>query len=261
MPAAVHHTLSSMTWQEAGDLLKSRPVGLLPIGAIEAHGSHLPLDTDIIIARATARAAADLLATLSIPTLILPEIAYTVSFVGTSFPGTSPVGAEPFHTYLTSLLLNLSGHGYRAIVCCNAHLEPAHVETIQSVCRQVEHATGVPVRSPDQRRPDLAHRLGHEFAAGSRHAGAYETSIVLAACPDAVRTDLLPGLSPVWIDLPAKLRAGARTFLEAGSQLGYFGDPASATAEEGHRHLQALAEMVVECLQESETSWAMISGK
>ncbi len=251
MPAPEHRTLSSMSWLEAGEVLESRPVGLLPIGAIEAHGSHLPLDTDIIIARATAEAAADLLAKRSIPTLILPEVAYTVSFVGTSFPGTSPVDVEPFHAYVTSLLHNLTNQGYRAIVCCNAHLEPAHVETIQAVCRQVEQETGIPVRSPDQRQPELARRLGQEFAAGSRHAGSYETSIVLAARPDVVRTDLLHDLPPVWIDLPEQLRAGARTFLEAGSALGYFGDPASATPEEGHRHLATLAEMVVESLQES----------
>jgi creatinine amidohydrolase len=250
MASTSQRALANLSWTEAAEVLRSHPVGLLPIGAIEAHGSHLPLDTDIIIARATADAAAGLLAQHNIPAVILPEIAYTVSFVGTSFPGTSPVVADAFLAYLKSLLLNLAGQGYRALVCCNAHLEPAHVETIQTVCDEVEQETGIPVRSPDQRQPDLATRLGEEFAAGSRHAGSYETSIVMAARPDAVRTDLLATLPPVWIDLPAQLRAGARTFLEAGSELGYFGDPARATAEEGLRHLETLAAFVLECLHD-----------
>jgi creatinine amidohydrolase/Fe(II)-dependent formamide hydrolase-like protein len=67
----------------------------------------------------------------------------------------------------------------------------------------------------------------------------------MAARPIAVRADRLSDLPPVWIDLPAKLQAGARTFAEAGAELGYFGDPASATKAEGERMLDALAEMVM----------------
>jgi creatinine amidohydrolase len=54
--------LAELTWQEAAEQLAQRPVGLLPIGAIEAHGPHLPLDTDLIIAGAMARRAAGRLA-------------------------------------------------------------------------------------------------------------------------------------------------------------------------------------------------------
>ena len=55
----------------------------------------------------------------------------------------------------------------------------------------------------------------------------------------------LPTLPAVWVDLPGRLAAGARTFAEAGGADGYFGDPARASAEEGHRLLAALGEMVV----------------
>jgi creatinine amidohydrolase len=242
--------LTDLTWQEAEELLKRRPVGLLPIGAVEAHGPHLPLDTDIIIADATARSAAGKLEDKGIPAIVLPAIAYTVSFAGTSFPGTSPVDAQAFEDYIASVLTHLAGQGYRAIVCCNAHLEPAHVEAVQRACKIVEARGQVPVRSPDQRSADIAPALGEEFSAGARHAGSYETSILLATSPYSVRREMLSSIEPVWIDLPARLREGARTFLDAGSALGYFGDPASATEEEGHRLLDVLGDMIVDaCIE------------
>lgn len=243
--------LASMTWTEAAEALEQHPVGLLPVGAIEAHGPHLPLDTDVIIATGMARGAAERLDYLGIASLVLPAISYTVSFVGTSFPGTSPVEPDAFESYLTSILRTLAPQGYRSIVVCNAHLEPAHVQSVQSACHNAEATSGIPIRSPDQRSPELSRLLSNEFQAGARHAGSYETSIVMAEQPDAVRTDILKDLKPVWVDLPERLREGARTFSEAGADMAYFGDPARASAEEGRRMLDVLAGMVVDVCRES----------
>lgn len=248
--------LANLTWQEARETLRSRPVGLLPVGAVEAHGPHLPLDTDIIIADATAARAASRLKLAGIPALILPAIPYTVSFAGMSFAGTSPVDADALEAYLTSVLIHTGVQGYRALIVCNAHLEPAHVERVQASCRAAEARSGVPVRSPDQRLPPHNALLSDEFRAGARHAGGYETSIVHAVLPDAARMDVARELPAVWIDLPARLRDGARTFAEAGAELGYFGDPASATAAEGERMLDALADMVMAvCSELGIVSW------
>ena len=240
-----------MTWMEARDLLSQRPVGLLPIGAIEAHGPHLPLDADIIIARATAERAISRLRAIGIPALVLPPISYSVSFVGTSFAGTTPVDPDAFEGYLTSILTQHARQGYRAIACCNAHLEPAHVARVTKASQTATELSGIPILFPDHRIEPYVGLLSGEFRAGARHAGGYETSIVMAARPDVVRAELLPTLEPVWIDLPAKLTAGARTFADAGATLGYFGDPASATVEEGHRMLDALAEIVMMALREA----------
>ena len=217
--------LADLTWIEAEERLRESPVALLPIGATEAHGPHLPLDTDVIIARATAERAAHRLAEHGTPALILPSLSYTVSFVGLGFPGTVPVNPAAFEQYLTSLLLHTAQLGVRAIICCNAHLEPAHVECIQRSCAAAELAGGVATRCPDHRSGAPAERLSEEFRRGARHAGSYETSIVMASRPDAVRGERSRALPPVWIDLPAKLTAGARTFKDAGAELGYFGDP------------------------------------
>ena len=64
-------------------------------------------------------------------------------------------------------------------------------------------------------------------------------------------SELLAGLEPVWIDLPGRLQAGARTFDEAGGTMAYFGNPAIATAEEGNRLIETLGAIIVESYLEA----------
>lgn len=153
--------------------------------------------------------------------------------------------------YLEWVLCGLTGIAGSDVIVVNAHLEPAHIEMIQAACETISIESGVCVHVVDHRAPRWASRLGAEFSGGSRHAGSYETSIVLAADPEAVRTDLLPDLPPIWIDLPARLRDGAGTFAEAGGAQAYFGDPAVATAGEGHRLLDELGGIIVESYLEA----------
>ena len=242
--------LGELTWPEARDALQAETVVLLPVGAIEAHGPHLSLETDVIIATATADRAAALLAARGEQVVVLPLLVYGVSYVGTCFPGTTPVPAEILSGQVASLVREVARWGPRRFALVNAHLEPAHVAALRAGAAAVEAETGARVAFADQREDRFAAALSEEFRRGARHGGAYETSIVLAAAPGRVRRELLGSLPPVWVDLPGRLRAGARTFAEAGGGEGYFGDPATATAEEGERLLGALAEMVATAVAE-----------
>ena len=56
MPA---HRFAELTWEEVRDLDRPSAVAILPVGAVEAHGPHLPLGTDVVIAEAMARACAE----------------------------------------------------------------------------------------------------------------------------------------------------------------------------------------------------------
>jgi creatinine amidohydrolase len=243
--------LASLSWTEIAERIDANSVILLPIGAVEAHGPHLGLDTDVIIAQAAAQSAADRFTAIGLDAWIAPPIWYGVSFAGRPFSGTTPVAPEPFRAYLEWVLRGLHGIAGSDVIVVNAHLEPAHFDAILSACRAISAETGACIHAVDHRAPRWATRLGDEFSGGSRHAGAYETSIVLAVDPNAVRTDLLAGLAPVWIDLPARFRAGARTFDEAGGTQAYFGDPARSTADEGERLLDALGEIIVESFLEA----------
>ena len=248
MPRGECIMLANLTWPEASAVINGAVV-LLPVGAIEAHGPHLPLDTDVIIACETARRTCP---RIPGPAVVLPEISYGVSYVGTCFPGTTPVPPDALTRMINEILVTSLDAGAIGAVIVNAHLEPAHIQALADAAERATHATMKPVAFPDLRQERWARRLSTEFVAGMRHAGAYETSLVLAAKPEAVRREFLSGLEPVLIDLPAALRSGARTFADAGSSLGYFGNPCEASAEEGEHLFDELAQIMIDALAEAE---------
>lgn len=246
--------LSDLTWTEAQSVFRSSSTILLPIGAIEAHGPHLPLDTDVVIAIETASRAARRMQASGMTCLVAPPIAYGVSYVGASFPGTIPLAAATVSQMVHGIIIELARQGAFVIVVVNAHLEPAHIGALQEGIARARELAEIEVVFPDQREDRWAVALSEEFRRGARHAGCYETSLMLAAAPDRVRRDLLATLPAVEIDLPARLRAGASTFAEAGGTQAYFGDPASATADEGERLYDALVEMIMTALSERSAS-------
>src|SRR4029453_2668976 len=80
------------------------------------------------------------------------------------------------------------------------------------------------------------------------HAGRYETSLVLAVRPDLVKDDVRAGLPPIDTSLVDAIQDGARTFLEAGIDRAYCGDPAAASAEEGEETYEILGAIVAEAV-------------
>lgn len=243
--------LAAMTWPEAQDAFAAGAVAFLPVGATEAHGPHLTLDTDGWIAVGAAKRAATLLERKGETALVLPPLAYGVSFVGTSFAGTLPLMPETMAAVVRDVLVGLDRYGCTAAVIVNSHLEPAHADALSAGIAAAEAATDgrLRVAFPDLREARWAALLSEEFRRGARHAGAYETSLMLVDAPDRVREDI-HRLKPVWIDLPAAIRAGAKTFAEAGATLGYFGDPAAATYFHGEEMFAALAQIYVTALKE-----------
>ncbi|CAN5604760.1 creatininase family protein [soil metagenome] len=243
--------LSRLTSPEVHQAISEHPVLLLPIGAIEAHGPHLPIDTDVIIAVHLAERATVSLRTHGTAAWTLPPLTYSVSWVGSGFSGTIPIAGDVFESYLGGVLAALERLSPAAIVVVNAHLEPAHVAAIRHAAKQAEAATAVTIVFPDQREPRWSIQLSPEFHAGQRHGGSYETSLMLAADRSTVRTEVANQLRALPINLPERLKAGAKTFQEAGGLQGYFGDPASASVSEGERLYGVLESIILQTLLES----------
>lgn len=230
------------TWEELRPLAAEGAVALLPVGSTEAHGPHLPLNTDVIIAEEVCRRSQALLRERGRPSVIFPALAYGVTDFAAGFTGTVTVTAATLEALLGDIVRSLSSQGFGPVVLVNHHLEPAHFEALH---RAAEAAQPARVIVPDHRKKPWALELGEEFCRGGSHAGRYETSLVLAADPARVaasRRDL-PVLD---IDLGKKIREGARSFGELGADRAYMGDPAAATAEEGNRLYQVLARQVAE---------------
>jgi creatinine amidohydrolase len=229
---------SEMTWTEVDEAMKDRPVALIPVGAVEAHGPHLPLNTDTVIATEMARRGAAKLKESGVQSLILPPVYFTVADFGADFAGTLSLPAETATALLRDVAV-AAGRKFRAVCYVNIHLEPRHLESLK---KAVEEAgkQGVSVCFTDITKKRWAELLGDAYRQGD-HGGAFETSLMMAAAPDQVRERERISLPPTE-GLLAAMKKGAKTFLEAGGEDAYFGDPTAASAEEGENLFEGLVE-------------------
>jgi creatinine amidohydrolase len=231
-----------MTWEQARDVIEAGAWALIPCGATEAHGPHLPLCTDVVISEEGAVRAARRLEEEGVRAVVLPPVAYAVTEYASEFPGTVSIRPSTARALLLDVVAGAVRSGFRGAVLCNAHLEPQAVEAIAGAVEDAR-AAGLRAAFPDVTRKPHALRLGEEFKSGACHAGSYETSLVLAAEPFLVHEELQLGLEPNPISLSRAIRDGKKTFLEAGGPRAYFGDPAAATAAEGDQLFHELADI------------------
>ncbi|GAY08988.1 mycofactocin biosynthesis peptidyl-dipeptidase MftE [Pseudonocardia sp. N23] len=213
--------LRELTWPE---LRGTRPTVVVPVGSVEQHGPHLPLDTDVRIADAVA---AGLLARA--PELVVaPAIAYGAAGEHEGFPGTVSIGHEALRLLLVEYgrsacrwagrLLFVNGHGGNLATL---------VEAVERLRHEGRDAAWVPCATPG----------------GDPHAGRSETSLLAAIAPNAVHADRAePGNTAPLSELLPAMRAGGTA---AVSRNGVLGNPLGASAEEGHR---LLATIVDNCL-------------
>jgi creatinine amidohydrolase len=246
------HALTSLTWTAVRDLPAAKTVAVLPIGAIEAHGPHLPLGTDVIIAEAMARAGAERLAARGLEVLMLPPLALAPAPFASAFAGTVNTPAQATTMMVAGVARSLRAHGVGATAIANAHHDPAHVQALRAAVVDAADA-GVKIVFPDLTRRRWAERLTDEFRSGACHAGRYEGSIVLAERPDLVRRDLMATLAANPRSLVEAIQRGDATFAAAGGPDAYFGFPAEATAQEGRLIIETLGmileQAVIECIK------------
>lgn len=196
-------------------------VVLVPLGSLEQHGPHLPLDTDTRIALALSERAVRAWgesSTADDPTVqVGPTIGYGASGEHAGFAGTLSVGTEA----LTSMLLELSrsaGPEIEALVVVNGHGGNA-----DALLRATGTAAG-----EGRRLLVWSPRLP---TGGDHHAGWVETSVMLALHPELVRWELAqPGNEQPMETLAPALRRGG---LAAVSPNGVLGDPRRASAAQG----------------------------
>lgn len=239
-----------MTWEEVRDLDRARAVAVLPVGAVEAHGPHLPLATDVIIAEAMARSGAERLAAPphSLHPVLLPALTYTAAPFAAGFPGTMSLAPDIVAAVLLDIAASLSRHSFRLLAVANAHLDPANLDAIRSAVTKIHAERLLTVVFPDVTSAPWARRLTDEFRSGACHAGRYEGSLVLATQPELVHEVVRQTLPPNPASLSAAIRAGKRSFEDAGGPRAYFGYPADATAAEGRATIGVLGEILAEAV-------------
>jgi creatinine amidohydrolase len=241
--------LAAMTWEEAREAARPGSVAILPVGAMEAHGPHLPLETDVIIAQAMARSGADRLAARGLTVVVLPPLTYTAAAFARSFAGTLSLRPETVTATLVDIAGSLTRHGFGVLAIANAHLDPGHLTSLDRAAAAIRRDLGLAVACPNLAAKPWALRLSDEFKSGACHAGRFETSVVLAERPELVREAVMAALPANPASLSRAIRDGKQSFEEAGGERAYFGYPAEATVEEGRATIEVLGAILEEAVQ------------
>jgi creatinine amidohydrolase len=244
------HPLIALTWPALQSLPTDQLVAIVPLGALEAHGPHLPLGTDIVIAEAMAQAGADLLSVRGLDVLLLPPLPVAPAPFARAFAGTVDTPAAATTAQLVGITRSLHAHGVRLTAVANAHHDPLHVTAIRAAVDHVA-ASGATLVFPDLTRRRWASRLTEEFQSGACHAGRYEGSIVLARASEWVDVPVMRALPPNPNSLVDAIQRGDRSFEQAGGVHAYFGWPADATPEEGERVIAMLGAILEEAVLEA----------
>ncbi|HEX4434725.1 MAG TPA: mycofactocin biosynthesis peptidyl-dipeptidase MftE [Acidimicrobiales bacterium] len=212
--------LADATWPQV-EATGARTVLTVPLGSLEQHGPHLPLDTDSRIAGALASGLADRCAAVT----VAPTVPYGASGEHAGFPGTLLMGLDVLADLLVELVRSSRG-SFAGVVFVNAHggNEEALVAVEQRCATEGDDVLVWRAMTPG----------------GDAHAGRTETSLLLAIDPTAVRLDRAePGRTEPIATLLPRLRAeGVRPV----SSNGVLGDPTGATAEEGRTLLDDLVQ-------------------
>ena len=209
--------LPDVTWAEVEHA--ARRVLIVPLGSLEQHGPHLPLDTDTRIALAVAHGAAagrDGVA-------VAPAVAFGASGEHAGFPGTLSIGTAA----LTELLVELgrdAARDWSALLLVNGHGGNA------------DAVSAAVARLSDEGRRCAAYNVTP--AQGDAHAGFTETAMLLHIAPRLVRIERAEAgeRRPLGRLIDRLRRDGVR----AVSPNGVLGDPSGATAAEGRRLLEEL---------------------
>jgi creatinine amidohydrolase len=215
-----------MRWPEVDS--GPRRVLVVPVGSLEQHGPHLPLDTDTRIAVAVARRACAGVTGVA----LAPAIGVGASGEHRDFPGTLSIGT----TALAACLIELGRHSslhWQAMLLVNGH--GGNAEALRAATARLAYE-------------GRACRVWHAtLPGGDAHAGRHETSIMLALAPRAVLMSAAAAGSRLPIEelMPA-LRVGG---VRAVSPNGVLGDPRGASASEGRNLLTGLTAGLSETLQ------------
>lgn len=239
--------LAQAPWTHIRDALSAgaQVAAILPCGATEAHGPHLPLSTDVIISEGMALRAAALLLEQGTAAYVLPALAYAPAEYAAAFAGTISISDNSAKLIILDIARALKAQGFACLAFANSHFDPANVAMLREAADEIR-ALGLAVAFPDFTRRALAQALTEEFISGACHAGQFETSLVLADRPDLVDENARVKLADNPNSLTRAFASGAKTFEQAGGPDAYFGYPRTASAAEGEQSFAIMAQTLAD---------------
>ena len=253
--AATEYRYEKLTWPEIDDAVALGKICIVPCGAVEQHGHHLPLDVDLVcpvgIATGAGKEIADKL-------LVLPVVPYGYTGHVMDFPGTINTDYEHFIRGVLDITKSLAYHGFKKIILLNGH--GSNMPNLDLVARRTNLETDAEctliawwnLLSVD--KAFMPSWRESKFPGGCAHACELETSLYLYLDGDNVRKDLIKsgtisfneeGSPFNWVDLFTAGAATTVSWTSSYSDTGVLGDAELATEEKGQRvYVEAVKQLV-----------------
>jgi len=235
--------LSEMTRDEIQEKLSEKPIAILPFGATEQHGKHLPLGTDTILAEYLSREVAK-----KINGIVIPSIPFGYSWVWSDIPGTITINHHTLELLLTDVISSVEKSGFRAIAIISGH--GSNETTMKYVTRDYAANSNFPVYRFTYPNIDEIRQAVcvSETWFGMIHACEFETSLLLGVRPDLVDMSHAVNEYPPFSN---EYRFKSEQ-LGSISKSGVFGAPKLATAQKGEQMLLRFVDEIATKILEME---------
>lgn len=225
-----------MTSEEFAAIARDDPVVLLPVGALEEHGRHLPLGADMIqplhvldeVARRTSA-------------FVAPPIPYGVCTTTRPYPGTVSVSVDALKSFVRDVLADFVRNGVYRVMIVSGHAGREHMMALRAAAQEVVDS-GVGLKATVLSDYDIIYATEGIVPEGDGHAGAGETSRILTARPELVKGKSPPGKN----EIPAyAVVADPRPYWS-----GVTGDPSKASKSLGAKLDRLVIEELVKLVEE-----------
>jgi creatinine amidohydrolase len=233
----VEWRMSFMTQMEIAEAIAAKRPVIIPTGATEAHGPHMPTDTDTHQVEHIAWLLAQRL-----DALVAPPLAYGISKTFEFFPGTISLSIPTYQLMLFEVGSALVKQGFEHLIILNGNRPngTANDAVARHLVDELDatHTFKVSAVSYWEPAAEKIHAQRKSAPGGMGHGCEFETSFQLATRPNLVKMDRLEGahFGPVGWDLVAPTEP-VRTYMRrprpAAGHAAIFGDPVPATAEAG----------------------------
>ena len=231
-----------MTNPEVIAFLEQHQTVIIPTGAVEQHGPHGPLLTDVLIPTEIARRVAP-----RVGALVAPPINYALSYPHVGFPGMMHIRIPTFMALVEDLCVSFAASGFKRIIFLNGHYDNTYAIAYACANAQERMPRGIqafPINYWDAlTEADIAEFSGLK---NGLHANLAETSAVLRINPDLVDMDRANAEFPPFPEytIPTGAVHTAFFFTNPGSvhwatKSGTWGDARKSTPEAGERYIEA----------------------
>jgi creatinine amidohydrolase len=245
--------MKEMQWQnlrapDLRELAAENAIVIIPVGSMEQHGPHLPVQVDALLAGEVAQRAAARLANAT-AIVVAPTLWMGLAEHHMAFGATITLDFPTFHALLRCVCRSILRHGFRRILILNGH--GGNIAALTAIVGELSTELNAPIATATYwTLPEAAEAFGRilERQENVRHACEAETSMLLHLRPELVNIQALVGIEAP-VDIPA--RAGGPYIWHSFADLtksGVIGAPGDASAEKGARLLDAAAEALAKAM-------------